>query len=657
VGSDSATGSSAAVLADDVPLVHTAQLVPLDDAGRIAAPGDAQAQLERLLAQLEAILHEAGSDADHLVKLNLYVRSEEIGDVVWTTLAKKFDGESRPAASIVVTALPNPQALVALDAVAAASKSPDSVGLLPSAAVLPRGARLYVSGQAEPGTLVEATRKTLASLSATLKHCGRGDGDIVQLKCFLQPMSSANTVRDEIARHFGAARTPPVVFVEWQSGAPIEIELVAWGGPAKADAAQPLEFITPPGMKASPLFSRVARIQRGGTIFFSDLFGPPPTAFEQLRHLLGMTGSDLTHLAKATYYVSDDEVSRQHNEVRPKFYDPERPPAASKALVAGIGRAGSRYAMDMIAVASSRGTPATGPEHGNAISAEESAAGWISLFDGATTLGWNGARAEEGLLRGGVTTTRFGPCQVRGRFAGRGTVFISGQEFAVSADKPLEIERTRVRGPIGLGPGVAIRSLAVRPLGMQELFNHRDLSGWKPIGRTGVAEMAEPFWRVEGGFLRVVGGPAALEHDGPLQADCVIQLDVRTRAVHSNGGLFFRAVPGQFMNGYEAQLHNRCRDDDPARTFRYATGGLDDRQDALRLVSRDFETFRMTVIADGPHIATWVNGHQTADWTDERQPHGNPREGRKTEAGAIQLQAHDPATDYEVQNILAASWD
>jgi hypothetical protein len=158
---------------------------------------------------------------------------------------------------------------------------------------------------------------------------------------------------------------------------------------------------------------------------------------------------------------------------------------------------------------------------------------------------------------------------------------------------------------------------------------------------------------VEGGRLRVIGGPAALEFDGGQFDDLILQMTVRTRAVHSNGGLFFRAVPGQFMNGYEVQLHNRCLAGDSAQPYRYATGGLDDRQNALRLVSRDFHPFLVTVIAKGPHVATWVNGCRVASWTDDRQPDENPRVGRRLKAGAIQIQAHDPATDYEIFSIAA----
>jgi hypothetical protein len=136
----------------------------------------------------------------------------------------------------------------------------------------------------------------------------------------------------------------------------------------------------------------------------------------------------------------------------------------------------------------------------------------------------------------------------------------------------------------------------------------------------------------------------------------VLALDVRTRVRHANGGVFFRAIPGDFMNGYEAQVFNRAEDGDPSRPAVWSTGGIDDRQNARRLVSRDGEFYRMTIIACGNHIATWINGYQQTDFTDTRPPHENARNGLRTEPGVIQLQAHDPGTDVEFKNISAAKW-
>jgi hypothetical protein len=376
--------------------------------------------------------------------------------------------------------------------------------------------------------------------------------------------------------------------------------------------------------------------------------------FERLKKLLAKTGSDLTHLAKATYYVTDDEVSQALNQIRPKYYDPARPPAASKAVVAGTGRPGQRFVMDMIAVPSSRGTPASGPERGHGLTPDNEAAGWISLFDGSSTFGWKGARIEGGLLRGGETTSRFANCELRAEFVGDRRLSIGGTKRTFDADKLFRISYSGERSAIRLSDGTALKSLSLRPLGLKPLFDGLDLTDWQTIERNGPTARPSPYWRVEQGALRAVGGPGAIEYTGREFGDVLLQIEVRSRAVHSNGGIFLRSIAGQFMNGYEVQLHNRCLEDDPARPFRYATGGIDDRQNARRLVSRDFATFYLTIVADGPHFATWVNGVQVADWSDDRPPHENPRQGQRLAPGTLQLQAHDPDTDYEVRRIYAA---
>jgi hypothetical protein len=150
--------------------------------------------------------------------------------------------------------------------------------------------------------------------------------------------------------------------------------------------------------------------------------------------------------------------------------------------------------------------------------------------------------------------------------------------------------------------------------------------------------------------LRAVGGPGCVQLTGEYD-DFVLQLTVRVRRPLANAGVFFRCMPGVFLDGYEAQIFNGCYDHDPAQPAKYATGAIDDRQNARRLISRDGEPFSMTIIAVGPHIATWVNGAQVIDWTDERTPDVNARKGLRLEAGPIQLQAHDKNTDVEFRDI------
>ena len=90
-------------------------------------------------------------------------------------------------------------------------------------------------------------------------------------------MADVETARKEIEKFFGDRPVPPLVFVEWKSSLPIEIELIAWGG--KARAGEALEFLTPPGMKASSVFSRIAALR----IHENLAVGKPPTASGPIR--------------------------------------------------------------------------------------------------------------------------------------------------------------------------------------------------------------------------------------------------------------------------------------------------------------------------------------------------------------------------------------
>ncbi len=371
---DDATGTSLAAVVGRVPLAHTTQLLPLDHAGELIGKGDASAQTERVLDNLALALQEGRSGLDQLVKINVCVTQPEAVASVQAVFARRFNGPAKPAASFVVSALPRPGALVALDAVAVSSLTTAHkevkrlhCAVLPGpagaahVAVLPAGGAIYVSGQAEPGELAEATRKTLESLRRTLTHLGLYKLHLVQLKAFLRPMADLAVVEKEIAQFFEDETAPPVVFVEWtSSGNPIEIEAIATAVPGRDKPTNPVAYLTPPNMKASPLFSRVTRLNFGKTIYVSGLYaaaGQDAGAqaheiFGTLGELLKKSGSDFHHLVKATYYVSDSDASNQLNEARPKFYDPLRPPAASKALVKGVGLPGRSLTLDMIAVTS-----------------------------------------------------------------------------------------------------------------------------------------------------------------------------------------------------------------------------------------------------------------------------------------------------------------
>lgn len=348
---DDDTGTSLAIVVGDVPLVHTGQVLPLDSKGNVVGKGRPTDQVAKVFDNLRALCQW-----DRLVKINVQATSPEVIEEVKRALPRRLPFKVNPAVSFVLGALPHPDAVVAMDAVSVAN--PKSLRKPEGCAILPAGPKVYIAGQAEKGDLATATRRTLESLEKTLKFLGLDKGHVVQLRAFLTPMSGAPEVQKEAKRFFAGRPVPPLVLVEWKSSLPIEIELIAWSPRTKEKAANAIDFLTPPGMTASPIYSRVTRINHGKTIYVSGLYGMKgkdatgevEEIFTTLDGVLKKAGSDLRHLAKATYYVSTDDASRKLNELRPRYYDPKRPPAASKALVPGVGVAGRSVTLDMIAV-------------------------------------------------------------------------------------------------------------------------------------------------------------------------------------------------------------------------------------------------------------------------------------------------------------------
>jgi enamine deaminase RidA (YjgF/YER057c/UK114 family) len=371
IAPDAATGISLGVVCENMALAHTAQLLPMNKKGELVGRGDAVRQIEQTLENLSLALRAAKSGLDHVVKINVYVAETKVVGEVEKAFAKRFKNGNRPAVSFVVGNLPQVDALVAMDAVAECDTAENakrakqiyvaSLGGDPSLAqvsVLPKGGVVYISGQAKPGKLAEATLKTLESLQETLVFLGLKKSDVVQIKAFIQPMSEVEIAKKQIAGFFGKETIPPVIFVDWISPTlPIEIELIA-AAPDNRDAKESISYITPSGFQPSNVYSKVARVNYGKLVYVSGLYGKTSEdagkqvleIFELLQQIIGKAGSNFGSLAKATYYVSDAPASNKLNELRPKFYDPNRPPAASKAMVVGVGHTDRSISFDMIAV-------------------------------------------------------------------------------------------------------------------------------------------------------------------------------------------------------------------------------------------------------------------------------------------------------------------
>ena len=203
-------------------------------------------------------------------------------------------------------------------------------------------------------------------------------------------------------------------------------------------------------------------------------------------------------------------------------------------------------------------------------------------------------------------------------------------------------------GHIGLqfreGP-VAFRNIRIKPLGLKLLFNGKGLTGWNS-NRANESE----FSVTPEGEIAVKNGPGQLETNDEF-GDFIMQLDCQVNGDALNSGIFFRCIPGDALMGYESQIQNGMVEGDPTKPVDAGTGAIYRRTTARRIIARDHEWFTKTIVADGPHIAVWVNGIQVTDWTDDRPEDENPRKGLRTKPGTIAIQGHDPTTDLLFKNL------
>lgn len=234
-------------------------------------------------------------------------------------------------------------------------------------------------------------------------------------------------------------------------------------------------------------------------------------------------------------------------------------------------------------------------------------------------------------------------------------IIVKGKQLNVWLDGKQTIDFKMKSGDVGRGfiglqirkGKISFRNIYLKPLSTNDLFDGQSLDGWdKTNSRKSELSVTEK------GELLIRNGKGQIETKKRF-ADFVFATHCKTNADGLNSGVFFRCIPGDLMNGYESQIQNQFKADDPTQPVDCGTGGIFRRKPARRVNSKDRCWFSKTIVATGPHFAVWVNGYQVVDWTDKRKPNANPRKGQRLEAGSIIFQGHDPTTDLLFKNIVA----
>ena len=112
-----------AAVAHQAGLIFTAGACPLDENGKVTAPGDVGGQMRQALGNLRTALDECGVSTSDVLKTTVYVASIDRGDLVaaWNEVVAFFGDHDVPSTLLGVTVLGYPGQLVEIEAVAASA--------------------------------------------------------------------------------------------------------------------------------------------------------------------------------------------------------------------------------------------------------------------------------------------------------------------------------------------------------------------------------------------------------------------------------------------------------------------------------------------------------------------------------------------------------
>jgi len=177
-----------------------------------------------------------------------------------------------------------------------------------------------------------------------------------------------------------------------------------------------------------------------------------------------------------------------------------------------------------------------------------------------------------------------------------------------------------------------------------QLFNGKDLTGWKHVGPGHMT--------VEDGLIRTHGGMGLLYWTGGKTGDCVIHVVYRMRDGDDNSGVFVR-IPleprEQWMPvhyGYEVQILNHPERTIPPEDDYHSTGMLYSLTKPLAQAWKPGPEWNtMDITLDGPRTMVVLNGVKVTDYHEgdpvpERKFDFEPQRGLRPNLGYIGLQNH-----------------
>ena len=186
---------------------------------------------------------------------------------------------------------------------------------------------------------------------------------------------------------------------------------------------------------------------------------------------------------------------------------------------------------------------------------------------------------------------------------------------------------------------------ADRETGWRELFNGKDLTGWRFVGK-GTVEVKDGL--IETGLH----GDGLLYWTGGKIGHCVLRVVYRMQHENDNSGVFIRIplepredeMPENY--GYEVQIDNH-----PERSGEdeyHSTGTLYSFTKPLAEAWRPGPEWNtMDILMNGPHTVIMLNGVKVTDYTEgntvpDKKFSFEPVRGPRPDEGWIGLQSYSP---------------
>lgn len=98
--------------------IYVAGQVARDGQGQLLCPDDAAGQSEQVYANLRAVLKEAGTDLQHVVKVTTYLTHASDSAAVTQARLRAFGGHRPPHTGLIVAGLGAPEVRVEVEVIA-----------------------------------------------------------------------------------------------------------------------------------------------------------------------------------------------------------------------------------------------------------------------------------------------------------------------------------------------------------------------------------------------------------------------------------------------------------------------------------------------------------------------------------------------------------